>query len=110
MGAEAGRNVIQIHHLVGKFVALNKSMKVAEAKRETALLQTRIDEREIELAASGADVRTPTPEQEVRDKHFDALRKRGYFRRPWMPLGERRAQRQKGGEAYAQRHDRPRPN
>lgn len=108
--AKVGRHVIQIHELVGKFVALNRDEKLDSIQRDAALLQTRMDEREVELAAIGQTVDMPTPEQEARKKHFDYLRRRGWFKRPWLPFGDYVASKQKGGEAYAKRHDRPRPN
>ncbi|CAE7541407.1 unnamed protein product [Symbiodinium microadriaticum] len=108
--ARAGRHIIQIHHQIGKFIALNRDVKVASAKRETALLQTHMDERDTQRAAEGLTVRSPTPEQEFRDRYFDKLKKQGVFRRPWLPFGEYLVSKQKGGEAYARRHDKPRPN
>mmetsp|Transcript_58774 Transcript_58774/g.190294 ORF Transcript_58774/g.190294 Transcript_58774/m.190294 type:complete len:907 (+) Transcript_58774:98-2818(+) len=108
--ARAGRHVIQIHEMVGKLIALNKSMRVSTARRENELLQTHIDERQIELAAHGLTERSPTPAQEARTKHFEHLRKRGFYRRPWLPLGDYIASKKKGGEAYAKKHDKPRPN
>ncbi|CAK9079503.1 Pentatricopeptide repeat-containing protein PFL1605w [Durusdinium trenchii] len=108
--AKAGRHVIQIHQQIGKFISLNRDLKIAAAKRETALLQTHMDEREAYLAADGLTVRSPTPEQEYRDRYFDQLHKQGVFKRPWLPFGEYLASKQKGGEAYAKRHDKPRPN
>merc|ERR1712039_122991 len=108
--AQVGRHVIQIHGLVAKLIALNKSTRVVSAKRETTLLQTHMDERELELASQGLTVRSPTPADEARTKHFDSLRKRGFFRRPWLPKGEYIASKRKGGEEYARKHDRPRPN
>eukprot|EP00747_Dinoflagellata_sp_TGD_P224441 gnl/TRDRNA2_/TRDRNA2_96870_c1_seq1.p1 gnl/TRDRNA2_/TRDRNA2_96870_c1~~gnl/TRDRNA2_/TRDRNA2_96870_c1_seq1.p1 ORF type:complete len:619 (-),score=115.05 gnl/TRDRNA2_/TRDRNA2_96870_c1_seq1:121-1707(-) len=110
--AKAGRHVIQIHMLIGKFIDLNRQAKSDEARRETALIQTHIDERELELAAEGRTVRTPTSEQKVRDQHFESLHKRGWFRKPWLPKGEYLATKQKGGEAYAKHpgRDKPRPN
>mmetsp|Transcript_100185 Transcript_100185/g.323169 ORF Transcript_100185/g.323169 Transcript_100185/m.323169 type:complete len:917 (+) Transcript_100185:87-2837(+) len=106
----AGRHVLQVHQLVARLLEMNRLEKAKEARRATALLESRMDEREAELAVAGRTVRCPTPEQEARERHFEALRKRGHFRRPWLPLGEYRASKQKGGEAYAARHDRPRPN
>ncbi|CAK0824371.1 unnamed protein product [Prorocentrum cordatum] len=108
--AKVGRHVTQVHLLVARFVSLNKTAKVAEAKREKELLQTHMDERELELAAVGLTRKSPTPEQEVRTKHFETLHKRGFFRRPWLPYEEYKASKEKGGEAYAKRRDRPRPN
>ncbi|CAJ1340960.1 unnamed protein product [Effrenium voratum] len=108
--AKAGRHVIQIHQLMGKFIALNRDLRVATAKRETALLQTHMDERDAYRAAEGLTVRSPTPEQDFRDKHFTRLHKLGVFRRPWLPFGEYLVSKQKGGEAYAKRRDKPRPN
>lgn len=108
--AKAGRHVIQIHQQMGKFITLNRDLKVVAAKRDTALLQTHMDEREAYLAAEGLTVRSPTPEQEYRDRYFDRLHKQGVFKRPWLPFGEYLASKQKGGEAYAKRHDKPRPN
>lgn len=108
--AKAGRHVIQIHQQMGKFIDLNRDLKVIATKRDTALLQTHMDEREAYLAAEGLTVRSPTPEQEYRDRYFDRLHKQGVFKRPWLPFGEYLASKQKGGEAYAKRHDRPRPN
>jgi len=108
--AKAGRNVIQIHHLISKFITLNRDLKVSTSKRETALLQTHMDEREALLAADGMTVRDPTPEQEERDRHFKKLHEQGAFKRPWLPFGEYLVSKQKGGEAYAKRHDKPRPN
>lgn len=107
--AKAGRHVIQIHHLISKFITLNQQLKVSQAKRETGLLQTHMDEREVLLAADGLTVRSPTPEQEERDKYFKMMHKQGAFKRPWLPFGEYLVSKQKGGEAYAKR-DRPRPN
>jgi len=107
--AKVGRRVIQIHLLVGKFIALNRDSKAAAAQRETALLQAHMDEREVELAALGQTTRMPTPQQQAREKHFDSLRKRGWFRRPWLPFAEYLASKQKGGEAYRKRHE-LRPN
>ncbi|CAE7681431.1 unnamed protein product [Symbiodinium sp. CCMP2592] len=108
--ARAGRHIVQIHHQIGKFIALNRDVKVASAKRETALLQTHMDERDTYRAAEGLTVRSPTPEQEFRDRYFDKLKQQGVFRRPWLPFGEYLVSKQKGGEAYARRHDKPRPN
>merc|ERR1712039_846904 len=82
--AQLGRHVVQIHGLVAKLIALNKSVKVTSAKRDTALLQTHLDERELELATNGLTVRSPTPAQEARSKYFESLNKRGFFRRPWL--------------------------
>mmetsp|Transcript_1412 Transcript_1412/g.2198 ORF Transcript_1412/g.2198 Transcript_1412/m.2198 type:complete len:94 (-) Transcript_1412:86-367(-) len=89
---------------------MNREDKVAEARRTTALLQTHMDEREAELAAIGKSSKDPTPEQQARKRHFESLKKRGFFKRPWLPFGEYLASKQKGGEAYAKRHDKPRPN
>lgn len=108
--AKVARHVLQVHELVGKLISLNKSVRVTEAKRETELLQTHIDERELILATQGLTSRSPTPAQEVRAKHFESLHKRGFFRRPWLPIGEYKASKDKGGEVYAARHDKPRPN
>jgi len=108
--AQVGRHVIQIHSLVAKLIAVNKSTRVASAKRENALLQTHVDERELELATQGLTVRSPSPAQEARAKYFDSLHKKGFFRRPWLPLGEYIASKRKGGEEYARKHDKPRPN
>jgi len=108
--ARAGRHVVQIHHLVGKILQANRQQKAVEVHREGALLQTHLDEREIELASEGKTVRDATPEQEVRSQFFRQMEKRGAFRRPWLPYGEYLASKAKGGEAYAKRHDRPRPN
>eukprot|EP00933_Yihiella_yeosuensis_P016042 TRINITY_DN13850_c1_g1_i1.p1 TRINITY_DN13850_c1_g1~~TRINITY_DN13850_c1_g1_i1.p1 ORF type:complete len:539 (-),score=113.12 TRINITY_DN13850_c1_g1_i1:123-1640(-) len=108
--ARAGRHVIQIHHQIAKFVALNRDLKVSQVKRETALLQTHMDERETLLAADGVTVRDPTPEQAERDRYFKKLHQQGAFKRPWLPFGEYLTSKQKGGEAYAKRHDKPRPN
>eukprot|EP00913_Durusdinium_trenchii_P007118 g6694.t1 len=47
------------------FISLNRDLKIAAAKRETALLQTHMDEREAYLAADGLTVRSPTPEQDA---------------------------------------------
>jgi len=108
--AKAGRHVVQIHLLVGRLLTMNREDKVVEVKRTTALLQTHMDEREAELAAMGKTSKDPTPEQEARKAHFESLKKRGFFKRPWLPFGEYVASKQKGGEAYARRHDKPRPN
>ncbi|OLP82620.1 Pentatricopeptide repeat-containing protein [Symbiodinium microadriaticum] len=82
----------------------------APTVEEQALLQTHMDERDTQRAAEGLTVRSPTPEQEFRDRYFDKLKKQGVFRRPWLPFGEYLVSKQKGGEAYARRHDKPRPN
>lgn len=108
--AQAGRHVIQIHELVGKLISLNKTMRMTTARRENELLQTHIDERMVILASQGLTDRSPTPAQEARQAHFESLKKRGFFRRVWKPYGEYVASKAKGGEAYAKRHDRPRPN
>eukprot|EP00928_Gymnodinium_smaydae_P030010 TRINITY_DN22431_c0_g1_i1.p1 TRINITY_DN22431_c0_g1~~TRINITY_DN22431_c0_g1_i1.p1 ORF type:complete len:932 (-),score=247.40 TRINITY_DN22431_c0_g1_i1:150-2945(-) len=108
--AKIGRHVTQIHLLVARLISANRESRVEVAKREAALIEANIQERELVLAEVGLSVRDPTPEQEARDRHFQSLRKRGWFRRPWLPIGEYLASKQKGGEAYAKKHDRPRPN
>eukprot|EP00971_Amphidinium_carterae_P333197 6467793-Amphidinium_carterae.1 len=42
---------------IGRLIALNRDKKAAEAKRETALLETHMDERNLELAVEGKTVR-----------------------------------------------------
>lgn len=108
--AKAGRHVVQIHHMVGKLVALNRDLKADRARRETALLQTHMDERDLELAVEGKTWKSPTPEQEERARFFDKMKKKGLFTRPWYPKAEYKQLRKKGGPAYARKHDKPRPN
>lgn len=108
--AKTARHVAQIHLLVGKFLALNKTLKLQAIKRETARLQSRMDERDTLLAVEGKRSHDPTPEQEARKKNFEMLKKRGMLQRPWLPKGLQILNKQKGGEAFALRHDRPRPN
>merc|ERR1712166_147948 len=45
--AKAGRHVTQIHLLVGRLVTMNRETIKLDAERETAMLQTRMDEREL---------------------------------------------------------------
>ena len=72
-----------------RFIALNRDLRVATAKRETAaasacwqrqlslvgpsapqaLLQTHMDERDAYRAAEGLTVRSPTPEQDGRTEN-----------------------------------------
>lgn len=108
--AVTGRNIIQIHLLVARMIEMNKDLRASTARRDSALLQTRIDERELELANIGLTSRNPSPAQEARSEHFESLRKRGFFRRPWLSKGEWIASKVRGGEAYSRRHDKPRPN
>merc|ERR1712224_219982 len=47
--AIAGRTTIQIHHIVGKFVNLNRKLREKDARRNTDLILTHVDERNLRL-------------------------------------------------------------
>ncbi|KFH04764.1 pentatricopeptide repeat domain-containing protein [Toxoplasma gondii VAND] len=114
--ARVGREITAIHEMIGLFVKLQKQDVFDKNRKEQQLLQTQIDEHELKVFAErGVPLKgDATPEQEVRKEFFDKqdkLKKAkfGGNRRPWLPLGEFLQSKQKGGEAYAKRHDRPRP-
>ncbi|KEP65065.1 UNVERIFIED_CONTAM: pentatricopeptide repeat domain-containing protein [Hammondia hammondi] len=114
--ARVGREITAIHEMIGLFVKLQKQDVFDKNRKEQQLLQTQIDEHELKVFAErGVPLKGDvTPEQEVRQEFFDKqdkLKKAkfGGNRRPWLPLGEFLQSKQKGGEAYAKRHDRPRP-
>ncbi|CBZ52035.1 putative PPR repeat-containing protein [Neospora caninum Liverpool] len=114
--ARVGREITAIHEMIGLFVKLQKQDVFDRNRKEQQLLQTQIDEHELKVFAErGVPLKGDrTPEQEVRKDFFDKqdkLKKAKYGgnRRPWMPLGDFLQSKQKGGEAYAKRHDRPRP-
>jgi len=60
-----------------------------------------VDERNFRLAKEGKTGTTPTPEQEVRAKHFDKLEKAGVFRRKQLPKGEYIQLKKRGGDLYS---------
>ncbi|PFH36480.1 pentatricopeptide repeat domain-containing protein [Besnoitia besnoiti] len=114
--ARVGREITAIHEMIGLFVKLQKQDVFEKNRKEQQLLQTQIDEHELKVFANrGVTLRADhTPEQEVRKEFFDKQDKAkkakyGGNRRPWMPLGEFLQSKQKGGENFAKKHDRPRP-
>ncbi|PHJ21869.1 pentatricopeptide repeat domain-containing protein [Cystoisospora suis] len=114
-----GRDITAIHHMIGLFIQLEKKEVYDQNRKTQQLIQTEIDEYELKtfqekgVTISGKG-RNATPEQEVRKEFFKKKgklekEKYGGNRRPWLPLGEYLQSKQKGGEAYALKHDKPRP-
>jgi len=107
--AKVGRQVLEIHRLIGKFIDLHKDHTTESAKRTQALLQAHVDERNLLLAVEGKRQLSPTPEQEVRKKYFQKLKDQGAFRRKWLPRYEYQQHKKKGGDLYSYKHDKPKP-
>eukprot|EP00397_Hematodinium_sp_SG-2012_P007329 GEMP01007373.1.p1 GENE.GEMP01007373.1~~GEMP01007373.1.p1 ORF type:complete len:811 (-),score=251.37 GEMP01007373.1:1107-3539(-) len=107
--AKVARHVLEIHRIVGKFIELHKEKTTGEAKRTQALLQAHVDERNLILAQEGKTTHTPTPEQEVRKKYFDSLKRKGAFRQVKLPWAEYNQLKRRGGDLYSYKRDKPKP-
>ncbi|KAL8274035.1 hypothetical protein Esti_002034 [Eimeria stiedai] len=107
---EAGRHVREIHELMHSFVRLQQHEVYGRSRREQQLLQTQVDAHELEVFRQGSpNVRSnETEEQRARKHHFRKKDRNAQSR--WVPLGHFLQNKEKGGEAYAKRHDRPTPN
>lgn len=112
-----GRDITAIHQMVHLFIQLEKKEVYDENRKTQQLLQTEIDEFELKTFQEkgvGLGRANKTPEQEVREEFFkkkdrEAKEKYGGNRRAWLSLGEYLQSKQKGGQAYASKHDKPRP-
>jgi len=105
--ARVGRRISEIHRLVAAFVQLEKTETFLKAKKETALVQAKLDEHELRLSAEGKTSKSWSEEEKIREKHFDNKRK--IFGKPRLPRGEYRDLQKKGGEPWAKKVDRPKP-
>ncbi|CEL94120.1 unnamed protein product [Vitrella brassicaformis CCMP3155] len=110
--AKVGRKITEIHRMVALFIKLQKEDVWTKRKNETAVMLSKIDEHELRLFQEGQHYSQLgpklSPEDEVRKKFFKS-RERLYGKRKWLPLGEYIQAKQKGGEHYAERKDRPKP-
>ena len=108
--AQAGKKIPQVHAAVARLVVAQRTETERVVLRRSALQELDVKEHEARLALEGKTPRTPTPEQEVRRKYFDNLKKQDGHSRPWLPLGQYHQLTKRGGELYAKRHDRRQPN
>lgn len=108
--AAVAREVPEVHELMRNLVALQQHEVYRHSRREQQLLQTRLDEHELRVYRQGKpNIRSnETEEQRARRMHFEKKDKADKHK--WLPLGEFIQSKQKGGEVYAQRHDRPTPS
>lgn len=107
--AAVAREVVEVHEIINNFVRLQQHEVYERNRKEQMILQTKIDQHELGVYRQGRpNVRSnETEEQKVRK---DMFKRKDEVQKPWLPLGEYLKNKQKGGEAYAQRHDRPTPN
>ncbi|CDJ44452.1 Pentatricopeptide repeat-containing protein PFL1605w, related [Eimeria tenella] len=107
--AAAARQVTEVHLLLRNLLLLQQHEEYSKQQRRQQLLQTRIDEHELEVYRQGRpSVRSnETEQQQIRRRFFEKMDRKP---KPWLPLSEFIKKKQKGGEEYAKRHDRPSPN
>lgn len=109
--AAVARDITEVHELMHLFVRLQQHRVYAQKQKDQMMLQTRIDEHELQVYRHHGkpNIRSnETEEQKARNKYFKIKDK--YLKEKWLPLKDFIANKQKGGEAYALRHDRPTPN
>ncbi|KAF8819978.1 pentatricopeptide repeat domain-containing protein [Cardiosporidium cionae] len=108
-----GQKITEIHELIGLFVKMEKEQVFEKTSKTQALLQAEMDEHELRLFSEGKTLKTAeTAEESVRkaffgEKKSSAASERGKRRGKFPSWEDYKAAKQKGGEAYAQRHDRP---
>ncbi|XP_026190406.1 pentatricopeptide repeat-containing protein PFL1605w [Cyclospora cayetanensis] len=107
--AAVGREVVEIHELVNNLLRLQQHEVYERSRKEQMILQTQLDQHDLEVSRHGKpNIRSnETEEQKIRKEIF---KKKDQQKKQWLPLGDYIQSKQKGGEAYARRHDRPTPN
>lgn len=107
--SRVAREVTEVHKQLTLLLQQQQHEVYERSRQRQQLLQTRIDEHQLLVAAAGKpNVRSyETPEQEVRKQLFKRKDKEP---KPWLPLHEFLQNKQKGGEVYAKKHDRPTPS
>eukprot|EP00921_Rhytidocystis_pertsovi_P009901 GHVQ01015867.1.p1 GENE.GHVQ01015867.1~~GHVQ01015867.1.p1 ORF type:complete len:1045 (-),score=131.46 GHVQ01015867.1:242-3211(-) len=109
--ARVGRQVTEIHALVGMFIKMQKEDTFHECRKQQSMIQSKIDEHELRLFADGKTPKSAaTPEQEVRKQYFKKQKQKQSGRiGKWVPREAYRQLKAKGGEVYALHHDKVKP-
>ena len=104
--AKVARGIVQIHQVVGKFVALGRETVHTKTATTQQLIELDIEEHRTRLAAVGQLESDPSVEQEARDLYF----KKQTYSNPRLAKKEHLEVKKKGGPTHAQRIDKPKHN
>lgn len=106
--AVVGRQVAQIHQVVGRMVAQQRQETHERAEQEASLLALEIEEHRTRIAQSHGltDLAFTTPENEARARFWGAAKKAT----PRLARKEYLEVKKRGGPMHALRKDKPRPN
>lgn len=103
--AVVGRNIVQIHQVVGKLVALNRDARHLKTVRDNTLIRLDIEEHRARLALEGKTEADPSIQQEAREVIFKKMKSSGS--RPKLPRKEHLEVKKKGGPTHARKVDKP---
>ncbi|EUD66047.1 hypothetical protein C922_03517 [Plasmodium inui San Antonio 1] len=112
-----GRHITDIQILINNMISQQKREIYEENVKESQLIQLNIDEYELNLFREGKTFRTKSQLDQVREQFFrrkervekEKRMSKGKKSSDWLPYGQYLQRKRKGGEAYAQRVDRPKP-
>ncbi|SBT73050.1 pentatricopeptide repeat domain-containing protein, putative [Plasmodium ovale] len=111
------RHITDIQLLINSMIHQQKKCLYEENLKEHQLIQLNIDEYELNLFKEGKTFKTKSDLDKVREQFFrrkQAIEKekrmsKGKKSSDWLPYGQYLQNRKKGGQAYANRVDRPKP-
>ncbi|KJP88732.1 hypothetical protein AK88_01613 [Plasmodium fragile] len=112
-----GRHITDIQILINNMIKQQKKEIYEENVKESQLIQLNIGEYELNLFREGKTFKTKSQLDQVREQFFrrkervekEKRMSKGKKSSDWLPYGQYLQRKRKGGEAYAQRVDRPKP-
>ncbi|ANQ10840.1 Uncharacterized protein PCOAH_00053460 [Plasmodium coatneyi] len=112
-----GRHITDIQVLINNMIKQQKRDIYEENVKDSQLIQLNIDEYELNLFREGKTFKTKSQLDQVREQFFKRKERiekekrmsKGKKSSDWLPYGQYLQRKRKGGEAYAQRVDRPKP-